>query len=178
MEKKILALMIALLVLAAVVASVALALGGGGGGGLSSSGGFTALFDDLDNMGNETWRAYLEAPDNWDNGDDVKVTDVIVDMFYERVQVGNTYVYTTTLYFAYTGDKWNDPTEGTYFYVPVDRGDGWLRVNHGTFSIEVSSATNLSEEYKPGDRITLETNLVLNDNVMLSFGVWVVENTL
>lgn len=178
MEKKILAIMIALMAIAATVAVVALVVGEGGGGGGFSSGGFTSLFDDLEGNESAVYRAYLEAPPSWDVGDDVKVTDTIVDMAYDRVQVGNTYVYTTVLWFIYAGEKWNDPEQGSRFYVPVDRGEGWMQVSHGLFSIEISSATNISAEYDPGDKITLETELVQNVNVDVAFGVWMVEDTL
>ncbi|MGQ9587548.1 MAG: hypothetical protein ACUVT7_04100 [Thermoplasmata archaeon] len=174
MDKKIIAIMVTLVVVAALVVAVVMVAAGG----IRRPGGFTDLFDKLEYNGTDTYDFDLSLPDSWDVGDKKTVSDIIVDMFFEKRTIGQTSVYITTMYFVYLGNKWNNPQEGTSFNVPVDSGNGWLHVDHGRFSITVSSATNLSAEYDVGDVITLETSLVQNSNTMLAFGDWVVANTL
>jgi hypothetical protein len=84
-------------------------------------------------------------------------------------------VYVTTLWFQYIGEKWLDTSRGTSFYVPV--ADGTLLVNHGLFSITVSSATNISAHYDIGDTITIEVGIVSVEGV-LEFDNWIVADTL
>jgi hypothetical protein len=177
MEKKIIAIMVALVVVAlVVVAAVTIGIGAGG----QHAGGFTALFDKLNKSDvNITYNQHLNLPTNWKEGDNKKVSDTIVDMWYDRTTVGQTHVYTTHLYFAYLGDKWNDVKRGTQFSVPQDiQGDSWLEVSHGLFRIDVSSATNISAKYSIGDTITLATMLSVNSNALLAFGEWQVADTL
>jgi hypothetical protein len=59
--------------------------------------------------------------------------------------------------------------------VPV--ADGTLLVNHGLFSITVSSATNISAHYDVGDTITIEAQVVSVDGA-LAFNNWIVADTL
>ena len=157
MDKKIIAIMVSLLVIAGVVAAVVAI---STGGGLRSSGGFTKLFDKLD-AGIATDEEYLQLPSGWNSGDVKKVSDVIIDMTYEKRTIQQTSVYITQLWFVYMGEKWSDQYEGggSDFYVPVTWGSGWLHVEHGQFSITVSSATNLSLKYTNGDVISLESTL-------------------
>lgn len=173
MEKKIIAIMMSLVVIAAlVVAFVMIAAGGS-----PTAGGFTKLFDQLEYSGDATYNQYLEIPADWQVGDEKTVSDTIFDLTYYRHEYAGVYVYVTTLWFMYVGDKWADsPTHGNMFFVPVE--DGWLRVEHGQFSITVSSATNLSEEYSIGDVITLNCQIIDaddSDDVQLAFSDWVVE---
>lgn len=177
MEKKILAIMAALVVVAVVVVA---AVTIGVGTGTRHAGGFTALFDKLGNSDvNDTHNQQLTLPSSWKEGDKITVTDAIVDMWYQRTTVGQTHVYTTHLIFTYMGQKWNDPTHGTDFNVPQDIPyNSWLQVRHGSFEIDVSSATNLTAIYNIGDAITLTTTLSVNSNASLSFGEWMVVNTL
>lgn len=175
MEKKIIAIMVALVVVAmVVVAAVTVGVGSGG----QHAGGFTALFDKLTNSDvNDTYNQQLNLPGDWRGGDDKRVSDTIVDMSYERPTT-HAY-YTTHLYFAYLGDKWNDPKRGTSFTVPQDiPGDSWLEVTHGLFRIDVASATNLTAKYNIGDTITLTTMLSINGGSLLAFGEWQVADTL
>jgi hypothetical protein len=161
MEKKILVIMVSLVVVAAlVVAFVMIA-----SGGLARAGGFTKLYDKLVNDDEFTYNQRLKLPDSWDVGDTKKVSDAIVDMYYQEDDHG----YLTTLWFAYQGDKWNDPEHGTHFYVPDTSHDGWLEITHGLFSIQIWSATNLSAKYDVGDTITIESQLKTNVNVDLAF---------
>ena len=176
MDRKIVGIMLALVVVAIIVVGVVAVATTG----FKKSGGFTKLFDDLEYSGDLTYRQELELPDDWEAGDVKGVSDMIVDMHYYRHTVSMTTVYVTTLYFVYLGDKWNSPAEGTRFYVPVEYNDGeldWIHVNHGLFSIQVSSATNLSANYDVGDVIDLETTLV-DAGGTLAFGEWQVANTL
>ena len=174
MDKKIIAIMVSLLVIAAGVAAVVAYTTGGG---LGSSGGFTKLYDKLSYT---SWappdNRYLELPSSWETGDVKTVSDVIVDLTYEKTVLHQTTVYLTHMWFVYLGDKWSIPYEndGSRFYVPVEipGGSEWMQVNHGLFSVTVSSATNLSAKYAVGDSITLESELVVNDNAMLAFGEW------
>ncbi len=66
MEKKIIAIMVALVVVAmVVVAAVTVGIGAGG----SRAGGFTALFDKLTNSDvNGTYDQHLNLPTNWKEG--------------------------------------------------------------------------------------------------------------
>jgi hypothetical protein len=176
MEKRILAIMVTLVVVAALVVGFVMIAAGGGirlGGG-----GFTNLFDDLEYTGNSTTSQLLSLPSDWD-GDRKAVKDVIVDMTYRKQTVSQTNVYITTLYFVYLGDEWSNPYlgSGQNFYVPVTYGNLWLHVEHGQFSVTVSSATNLSAEYGIGDSITLETEVELNSNAMLAFDTWTIKGT-
>jgi hypothetical protein len=174
MDKKILTIMVALLVVAVlVVAFVMIA-----SGGLQRAGGFTTLFDKLEYDGDATFRQQLACPDSWDVGDKKEVSDKIVDMSFWMEEHGSTSVYWTTIWFIYQGNEWNDPSRGTVFYIPDDSGDGWLTVDHGVFALTVSSATNISAKYDIGDVITLETVLVLNNNVVTAFGDWIVSSTI
>jgi hypothetical protein len=174
MDKKILTIMVALLVVAVlVVAFVMIA-----SGGLRRAGGFTSLFDKMEYDGDATYRQQLVFPDSWDVGDKKEVSDTIVDMSFWKETHGSTSVYWTTMWFAYMGNQWNDPTRGTMFYVPDDSSDGWMVVDHNIFSLTVSSATNLSAKYDIGDVVTLETVFVLNNNVVVAFGDWVVSSTI
>ena len=176
MERKIVGIMLALVLVAIVVVGVVAIASVG----IKKSGGFTKLFDDLEYSGDLTYRQELEIPEDWDEGDEKTVADTIVDMHYYRHTLATTTVYVTTLYFIYMGEEWNSPAEGTRFYVPVEWNDGyldWIHVNHGLFSIQVSSATNLSAAYDIGDTIELETTIVDADGT-LAFGEWAVADTL
>jgi len=175
MEKKIILIMVSLVVVAALVVAFVMVAAGGG---LRKAGGFTELFDKLEYTGTGHVNQYLELPDSWDVDDKKSVSDVIVDMVYEKRTVSQTNVYITTFWFAYMGDKWSYPYEGsgTSFFVPIE--GGWLYVHHGLFSLTVSSATNLSAHYGIGDVVTLETKLVINSNAMVAFGEWAVSDTL
>jgi len=183
MERKIIGIMLSLIVVAIVVVAVVMVAAGG----FKKSGEFTKLFDSLEYSGNQTYEQELELPADWAVGDVKKVSDTIVDMYHYRTTVQQTDVYITTLYFVYVGDEWTDPDDGTRFLVPnsVTHHDNtvatWIDVNHGLFSIQVSSATNLSIAYDIGDVIELEATIVIADDETLdgvkSFGLWTVANT-
>jgi hypothetical protein len=161
MEKKILMIMVSLVVVAVlVVAFVMIA-----SGGLARAGGFTKLFDRLVNDEDTTYNQRLKLPDSWDVGDVKTVSDTILDMRYDEEDRG----YMTTIWFAYTGDEWNDPEQGTQFRVPDRSGDAWIVVSHGLFSIDVWSTTNISAKYDIGDTITIECELVTNAYNYLAF---------
>jgi hypothetical protein len=171
MERKIMATMIALVVVAVVVVAVVLATAGV----TRKPGGFTKLFDQLEYEGTATYDQVLSLPDDWDVGDRKVVSDQIVDMRYYTVTVQYTTLYITTLYFTYIGDNWQDPDQGTRFSVPTtdDREhSGYILVNHGLFSITVSTPVNLSASYEIGDVIELETTLNLNEYAALAFSEW------
>jgi hypothetical protein len=177
MEKKIIGIMVALVVVAVVVvAAVTIGIGAGG----QRAGGFTALFDKLNNSDvNKTHDQQLRLPTSWSAGDTKKVSDTIIDMWYDRTTVGQTHVYTTYLRFAYLGEKWNDPKSGTDFSVPQDiSGHSLLYVQHGVFQISVSSATNITAKYSIGDTITLTTMLSTISSGLLAFGEWQVVDTI
>lgn len=177
MEKKIIAIMLTLLVVAAlVVAFVAVAAGGG----LRRAGGFTALFDKLEYSGDSSHDQHLQMPASWHTGDKKSVSDVIVDMTYYKRTISQTSVYITTMWFVYMGTKWSDTyqSDGMSFYVPTTGYGGWLHVDHGMFSVTVSSATNLSAHYSIGEVISLETMLETNENALLAFGDWAVSNVI
>jgi hypothetical protein len=174
MDRKILMIMSALVVVAVlVVAFVMIA-----SGGLRRAGGFTTLFDKMQYDGTDTYHQRLSCPTSWDVGDKKSVSDSIVDMSFWKETHGSTSVYWTTMWFVYTGNQWNDPSRGSSFYVPDKSADGWLAVEHGMFSITVSSATNISAKFDIGDVITLETLLVTNNNVVVALGDWVVASTI
>ncbi len=177
MEKKIVAIMVSLVVVAALVVAFVMVAAGGG---LRRAGGFTALFDKLDYTGDANHDQRLQLPGSWHSGDKKTVSDSIVDMIYYKRTISQTSVYITTLWFVYMGDKWSNPYEGagTSFYVPITGDSNWLHVDHGMFSITVSSATNLSAHYQIGDVISLESMLETNGNAMLAFGDWAVTNVI
>jgi hypothetical protein len=177
MEKKIIAIMVTLLVVAALVVAFVMVAAGGG---LRRAGGFTALFDKLVYTGSETSDQHLSMPSGWHAGDKKTVSDTIVDLTYRKQTISQTTVYITTLWFVYMGNKWSSPYEGhgTSFYVPDTSFDGWFHVDHGLFSITVSSATNLSMHYQIGDVITVESMLTTNSYAMLAFGDWAVSDVL
>jgi len=172
MEKKIMATMIALVVVAVVVVAVVFATAGV----TKKPGGFTKLFDQLEYEGTATYNQYLMLPDDWDVGDEKVVSDTIVDMLYRTHTVSYTTVFITTMYFAYTGDQWQDSRQGTAFYVPTTTG--WIHVDHGLFSITVSTATNLSAHYSIGDVIELQSTIGTNAYAQLAFDSWSVTDTL
>lgn len=177
MEKKIIGIMLTLVVVAVVVMAAVLIAAGG----LKRGGGFSALFDSLEYDGELTYGQDLSIPDTWEAGDVRTVSDRIVDMYYYKHTYASTTVYITTLYFVYIGDEWADPTLGTRFYVPTADADedlGWLQVHHGAFSIQVSSATNLSASYGIGDIIDIDTTIIETDDGPLAFGEWAVSATI
>lgn len=183
MEKKIIGIMLSLIVVAIVVVAVVMVAAGG----FKKGGGFTKLFDSLEYSGNQTYRQELEIPDDWAVDDVKKVSDTIVDMYHYSTTVQQTNVYITTLYFVYIGDEWTDPDDGTRFSVPnsITHNEEtlatWIHVSHGLFSIQVSSATDLSIAYDIGDVIELETTIVIADDEtpdgIEAFGLWTVANT-
>ena len=174
MEKKILAIMVSLMVVAALVVAFVLIAAGG----IRSAGGYTKLFDSLTYTDEGTYNQYLEIPSDWNLGDTKTVSDTIVDMSYSKYTVAQTSIYITTLYFVYIGDKWTDPVRGTSFFVPSDADSGdYIHIDHGQFSVMVSSATNLSHEYSIGGTITLETTIVDADGTV-AFGEWAVAGIL
>lgn len=170
MEKKILTIMVVLVVVAAIVVAFVMIAAGG----VRTAGGFTKLFDDLENPNpSVTFHQYLDLPNDWSINDRKVVGDTIVDMYLDyTTTVGSTTIYVHVLYFVYIGDMWTDSEQGTSFYVPTSTShSGYLMVDHGRFSLSVSSASNLSEDYSIGDVIELQTTLVDNLGV-LSFGSW------
>lgn len=174
MEKKILTIMVALIVVAAIVVAFVMIAAGG----MKTAGGFTSLFNKLENTTpSVTYGVYLEFPDGWEEQDKVTVSDTIVDIDPRSEDVtGGVTVYTVRLYFIYIDDKWADPASGSLFYVPSDEDhrDGYITVSHGLFWIDVSSPENIAVEYDIGDVIELKTVLLANqDNGnTLSFGSW------
>jgi len=163
MDKKILITMVALVVVAVMVFAVALIASGG----MAAAGGFTKLFNKLVNEDDVAYNQWLKLPDGWDEGDVKKVSDTIVDMTFHELDYG----YSTTIWFVYHGDKYNDPANGrgTVFHVPDSSPDGWLYVDHGRFSVEVRSVANISDKYDVGDTITIQSTLTTNVNVDLAF---------
>ncbi len=177
MDRKIIGVMVALVVVAVVV--VAFVMIAAGGGIHARAGGFTSLFDELTNPGQESHDQQLALPSDWRVNDIRRAADTIVDLSYEKGNIAQTTVYVTTLYFAYLGDKWGDPFHGgTSFQVPDTSFDGWMQVNNGVFHISVSSATNLSAHYQPGDVIEVQSILQTNVNSALAFGEWSVVDTI
>ncbi len=177
MDRKIIGVMVTLVVVAVIV--VAFVVFAAGGGIRSRAGGFTSMFDDLQNPGQGTFEQNLALPTDWHVNQVKKVSDTIVDLSYTKQTVAQTTVYVTTLHFVYLGDLWNDPFNGgTNFNVPDNSFDGWMSVDHGLFRITVSSATNLSAHYQPGDVINLEVVLLTNVNSQLAFGEWSVVDTI
>ena len=174
MEKKILTIMVALVVVATLMVAVVLIAAGG----IRSAGGFTKLFDNLENpTSSVTYEQVLEMPDGWELDDKISVSDRIVDMYQTGTTVvsSSITIYHTVLHFEYISDKWTDPEQGTSFYVPGLEHNGYIHVVHGHFSLSVSSAVNLSAEYSVGDVIGLETKLIINNDV-LSFDEWSVSD--
>jgi hypothetical protein len=145
-------------------------------GGIGTAGGFTKLFNELENPNaNTCYDVTLEFPDDWAEQDVKKVSDRIVDMDPRGEEIVNgVYVYTVRLYFVYEDDKWADPESGILFYVPsADHGGGVIDVRHGLFWVDASWTENIAANYDIGDVITLKTVLVYNGDV-LSFGNWLV----
>jgi len=176
MDRKIIAVMLTLVVVAILVVAFVMVAAGGFG---ARAGGFTGLFDDLENPGGDTHDQELALPTSWAVNEIKKVSDTIVDLEYYEQTVAQTTVYVTTLYFVYLGEKWNAPQEdGSNFRVPDNSFDGWMYIDHGMFHITVSSATNLSADFEPGDVIRLQTALVTNINSQVAFGEWSVVDTL
>ncbi len=173
MEKKIIATMVALVVIAVVVVAVVFAASNIP----RKAGGFTNLFDELVYDGEATYRQYLSLPDTWNAGDKKTVSDMIVDMRYYTQTTSGLTVYVTTLYFVYAGNKWADPAQGTSFYVPTTSHTGYFHVDHGMFTISVSTVTNISAEYDIGDVIELETTLTVNAYAKLAFSDWRIVDT-
>ncbi len=174
MEKKILTIMVALIVVAAIVVAFVMIAAGG----MKTAGGFTSLFNKLENPNpSVTYGEYLEFPDDWEALDIVTVSDTIVDIDPRDEDItGGVTVYTVRLYFVYIDDKWSDPEEGSLFYVPTtEHSSGYFSVNHGLFWLDVSSPENIAATYDIGDVIELKTALVVNEDNSntLSFGSWV-----
>jgi len=176
MDKKILTIMASLVIIAVVVVGVVMVAAGGA----RSAGGFTKLFNELENPSGVSYSQYLELPNDWAVNDVKKVSDRIVDMYvHSAIVYETTTVYFTVLYFTYMSDQWADPDQGTVFHVPTTvEHDNYLDINHGQFHLSVSSATDLSANYDIGDVITLETTLAINDEGDLAFSSWSVSGTI
>ena len=177
MEKKIIGIMLTLVVVAILVMAIVLVAAGG----FKRGGGFSDLFDELEYDGELTYYQDLSIPEDWEAGDVKTVSDRIVDMSYDRHQYATTTVYITTLFFVYVGDKWADPSEGVRFYVPIADADDdlqYMQVNHGMFSIQVSSATNLSASYDIGDIIDIDMKIIETNEGPLALGEWAVSHTI
>jgi hypothetical protein len=177
MEKKILTIMVALIVVAAIVVAFVMIAAGG----MKTAGGFTNLYNDLENPNpSVTYGMYLEFPDDWEEQDSVVVSDTIVDMDPRGEElIGGVTVYTVRLYFVYIDDKWSDPEDGSLFYVPtVEHSSGYITVNHGQFWLDVSSPENIAAQYDIGDVIELKTVLEVNEDNSntLSFGSWLLSD--
>ncbi|MCJ7561582.1 MAG: hypothetical protein MUO84_01055, partial [Thermoplasmata archaeon] len=133
MEKKILTIMVVLVVAATLMVAVVMIAAGG----MRSAGGFTKLFDELENStASVTYDQYLEMPEGWELDDTMSVSDRIVDMYLIDTDVisSSITIYKTVLYFTYMSDKWTDPSEGTSFYVPcLSEHNGYIHVSHGQF---------------------------------------------
>ena len=174
MEKKILTIMVALIVVAAIVVAFVMIAAGG----MKTAGGFTSLFNKLENpTPSVTYGEYLEFPDDWEEQDRVTVSDTIIDMDPRGEEApGGVTVYTVRLYFVYIDDKWANPESGSLFYVPSaeDHRDGYITVSHGLFWVDVSSTENIAAQYDIGDVIELKTVLEINEDNSntLSFGTW------
>ncbi len=173
MEKKILTIMVALMLVAAIVVAFVMIAAGG----TRSAGGFTRLFNDLENPSTTvTYDQYLEFPADWEAQDIKTVTDTIQDMSPRGEElVGGVTVYTVRMYFVYSSDMWADPALGILFNVPsTEHGGEYIQVNHGLFWIDVSSTVDLAETYEIGDDITVQTVLIPNsdNDGELSFSDW------
>lgn len=173
MEKKILTIMVALMLVAAIVVAFVMIAAGG----IRTEGGFTRLFNELENPNpTVTYDQYLEFPADWKVQDIKTVSDMIQDMYPRGEELsGGITVYTVRMFFVYEDDKWADPDYGTLFNVPSTEHSGeYIQVNHGLFWVDVSSTENLAESYNIGDVIEIQTVLVANDDNdgELSFGDW------
>lgn len=173
MERKILTIMVALMLVAAIVVAFVMIAAGG----IKSEGGFTKLFNELQNPSpSVTYDQYLKCPSDWQAQDIKTVSDRIQDMvpMGEELSAGIT-VYTVRMYFVYEGDKWADPDLGMLFNVPsTDRGGEYIQVNHGLFWVDVSSTEDIAESYDIGDVIEIQTVLEANEDNdgELSFTDW------
>ena len=110
MERKILTIMVALMVVAAIVVAFVMIAAGG----VRTAGGFTRLFDDLENPNpTVTFHQYLELPDDWSINDVKTVSDTIVDMYLDyTTTVGSSTIYVHVIYFVCISDKWTDVGAG------------------------------------------------------------------
>lgn len=153
-DKKVLYVIAALLIVALVVVAVAMIRPSFGGGGQS----FSELFDGLE-MENTTARD-LMLGDEFVEGQEVVVEDKIVSM-----RTHGSYTY---FYFIYTGDKWADEESGTYFQVPLEAGE--IDVNNAFFQISVSGIYTSS--FDVGDTVTIKTTVVMEDEVLLLSHGW------
>lgn len=146
-DKKVLWVIAALLIIALMVLAVAMIRPSFGGGGQS----FSELFDKLE-MENTSTRNLVLGEDFVED-QEIVIEDKIVSM---RTHGSNTYFY-----FIYTGDKWADEESGTNFQVPLDSGE--IDVNNAYFYISVSGIYTSS--FNVGDSVTIKTTVVMEDDI-------------
>ncbi|HDP96933.1 MAG TPA: hypothetical protein ENN25_04480 [Euryarchaeota archaeon] len=153
-DKKVLWVIAALLIIALMVFAVAMIRPSFGGGGQS----FSELFDKLE-MENTTTRMLILG-DAFVEDQEVVVKDKIVSM---RTDGSTTYFY-----FIYTGNKWVDESSGTTFHVSDDGGD--INVNNAFFSIRINGIYTSS--FDVGDEVKLKTTVVMDDDVLVFDHSW------
>jgi len=158
LDKRILTLIGALLILALLIVAVAMVAPTIGSGGGKS---FTSLFDRLE-MENESDESHwLKLGDDFEAGDEIIVKDKIVSI---RQSWGDT-IFT----FTYTGNKWVNETGGTNFHVPDGSHNG-IDVRGSVFEIQVDG--KFSSSFDVGDKIRLTTTVVQDEGELVFDDDW------
>jgi len=164
-DKKILTMIGALLVIAVIVIAI-VAMRPSFGGGEDS---FSDLFDKLDEGNWTVHESYmpLVLSSEFEDGQEIIVEDRIIAMEGEDA---------TRFYFLYTGDKWVDEEEGTDFAVPTDATPyhqydfGYIGVSDGVFSIQFNEKYTAS--FDVGDSIRMTTKVVSEEGVLVFDHDW------
>lgn len=160
-DKKVLLLIGALVVVAIIVLAVGLLAPSLNKPSGSS---FSALFDKMVKKSNNSNDLVL-SPSSYASGDKIIITDKIIAI---KLLPG---YQTTTLYFLYQGTEWINKSTGTSFDVLTDLYP--ISVEGSSFSINIGS--DLSVAYNVGSYITLQGtvfaangHLVLGHNLALA----------
>jgi hypothetical protein len=161
-DKKVLLLIGALVVVAVVVLAVSLI---GPSGSHVSGSSFSALFDKMEKRAGTT--ADLVLPSSYTNGEVVTVTDTVVA---RELDIHDGNVKSTTLFFNYEGTKWINETSATTFNVLTNLED--IKVVHAAFSIQLNG--DWSGTISVGEDVTLQTVVtVLPGGVLVLKNSWV-----
>jgi hypothetical protein len=157
-DKKVLLLIGALVIVALVILAVSLVMPGSTRASGSS---FSALFDKMENKTGTSSELVLPE-ESYTAGQVITVTDRIIAMDVDD------YHLSTTLYFIYEGSKWINENTGSSFDVLQDVEK--IRVKNSVFHLTLG--TDLSVKYDVGGSISLQVGVTLSHGDLVLGHIW------
>lgn len=157
-DKKVLLLIGALVIVAVVTLAVSLFAPGSSHASGSS---FSALFDKMENKTGEPTTLILPST-SYSAGQVITVSDNIIAMDVDD------YHLSTTLYFLYDGSVWVNENNGNSFEVKQDVES--IHVANSVFKLTLG--TDLSVKYDVGGSISLQVSVVLSHGDLVLGHIW------